>query len=143
VSDYLRDRGTEKLSDAALHGLTSVGAGAVAVANPEPVSRYLSGALSAERGIRALGDLSQYKDFRDAAAGFDNTGLPGGPPKGDIMERKNGGRAAYKSGGTVGCAEVKKELPKISGKKATKMDGGAGGGLGRLEKINDYGKRSS
>lgn len=70
-------------------------------------------------------------------------GGPGGPGMMPPM-RASGGRVGYKDGGTVGLSDVKKELPKISGRKATPdMNGGAGGGLGRLQKCNDYGKRSS
>lgn len=51
---------------------------------------------------------------------------PGGPPMPPPgpMPRKNGGRVAYASGGKV------------------PMDGGAGGGKGRLEKIKEYGSRA-
>jgi hypothetical protein len=87
---------------------------------------------------------------------------PGGPPPGMMgkppmmpppgmppMGHASGGRVGYKDGGNVSkeIADVKKSLPKAGGPKATstspKIEGGACGGLGRLEKVKDYGSRSS
>ena len=86
---------------------------------------------------------------------------PGGPPMG---MHKNGGRVAYKTGGKVKKADGgdvpmsaddamnmmgqvkihKNDTPStgraMGGKAPVKMTDGAGGGLGRLEKVRKYGK---
>lgn len=98
---------------------------------------------------------------------------PGGPPPGmgGPPGMRYGGRAGFKSGGTVkmdatapsgailggALGAVGKGLDKIKGKEpppapvrapratggSVNMDAGAGSAEGRLEKIKDYGKRSS
>lgn len=109
----------------------------------EPVSDYLR-----NRADRAsfLGDHGKWGTFvksvhdkvvaQSMAAKMMESGIPGGPD----LDDKDRNNAPRKNGGRTEHHEKHREK-RAHGGRISDMEGGGGGALGRLEKLEDYGDK--